>query len=180
MPADDYTDKDKHENITVLHGMACAQELGRSMRRFCKLAISFSIVCILSGGINALGQAINPFGIKLTAKLTDFSGYPILSTAAALTVVCLFSAQPWDIAWLWKVDNFTGTEGAPGVWPVAVGGGMAFLLGLLLPVYTITGYDTSAHTAEETVKATVSGASAWCLRSAGRACWAGSCCVRSC
>ena len=30
---------------------------------------------------------------------------------------------------------------------------MAFLLGLLLPVYTITGYDASAHTSEETVKA---------------------------
>jgi amino acid transporter len=27
---------------------------------------------------------------------------------------------------------------------------MAFVLGLLLPVYTITGYDASAHTAEET------------------------------
>ncbi len=30
---------------------------------------------------------------------------------------------------------------------------MAFLLGLLLPIYTITGYDASAHTSEETVKA---------------------------
>ena len=28
-----------------------------------------------------------------------------------------------------------------------------FLLGLLLPIYTITGYDASAHTSEETVKA---------------------------
>jgi amino acid transporter len=33
---------------------------------------------------------------------------------------------------------------------------MAFLLGLLLPIYTITGYDASAHTSEETVKAAVS------------------------
>ena len=28
-----------------------------------------------------------------------------------------------------------------------------FLLGLLLPIYTITGYDASAHTSEETLKA---------------------------
>jgi amino acid transporter len=28
-----------------------------------------------------------------------------------------------------------------------------FALGLLLPIYTITGYDASAHTSEETVKA---------------------------
>jgi len=31
MPADDYTDKDKHEDIAVLHGMGYAQELQRSM-----------------------------------------------------------------------------------------------------------------------------------------------------
>jgi amino acid transporter len=31
-----------------------------------------------------------------------------------------------------------------------------FLLGLLLPIYTITGYDASAHTSEETVQASVS------------------------
>jgi amino acid transporter len=30
---------------------------------------------------------------------------------------------------------------------------MAFLLGLLLPIYTITGYDASAHTSEETMRA---------------------------
>jgi amino acid transporter len=30
---------------------------------------------------------------------------------------------------------------------------MVFLLGLLLPIYTITGYDASAHTAEETIGA---------------------------
>jgi amino acid transporter len=33
---------------------------------------------------------------------------------------------------------------------------MAFLLGLLLPIYTITGYDASAHTSEETLKASTS------------------------
>ncbi len=31
-----------------------------------------------------------------------------------------------------------------------------FALGLLLPIYTITGYDASAHTSEETVKAPIS------------------------
>ena len=34
--------------------------------------------------------------------------------------------------------------------------GYLFLLSLLLPVYTITGYDASAHTSEETVNAAVS------------------------
>ena len=265
MAADDYSDKDKHEDIKVLHGMGYAQELDRSMSKFSNFAISFSIICILSGGINSLGQAtsgaggaaigigwpvgvlmsgvfalalaqissayptagglyhwgsilgnrftgwlsawlnllglitvlgainvgtfyfffgafgemfgledtlshrvgfvaaitglqalVNHFGIRLTAKLTDFSGYLILVTAAALTVVCLYSASSWEFSRLWTFGNYTGTEGASAVWPVVVGGTMAFLLGLLLPIYTITGYDASAHTAEETVMASVS------------------------
>jgi amino acid transporter len=92
----------------------------------------------------------------LTAKLTDFSGYLILVTAAALTVVCLISAPSFEFSRLVTFSNFTGTEGASAVWPVATGGFMAFLLGLLLPIYTITGYDASAHTAEETRKAAIS------------------------
>ena len=263
--ADDYTDKDRHEDIKVLHGMGYAQELSRSMSKFSNFAISFSIICILSGGINSLGQAtsgaggaaigigwpvgvimsgffalalaqisssfptagglyhwgsilgnrftgwlsawlnllglvtvlgainvgtfyfffgafgaqfgledtlttrvvfvavitllqaaVNHFGIKLTAKLTDMSGFLILGAAAALTLVCLFSATSLDFGRLFTFGNYTGTEGASAVWPVAVSGFMALLLGLLLPIYTITGYDASAHTSEETVKASTS------------------------
>jgi len=253
---------DKHgmsEDKKILHDMGYAQELARSMNKFSNFAISFSIICILSGGINSLGQAtsgvggaaigigwpvgviisgvfalalaqissayptagglyhwgsilgnrftgwlsawlnllglvtvlgainvgtfyfffgafgpmfgvedtlthrvafvaiitalqalVNHYGIKLTAKLTDLSGYLILGTSVLLTVVCLASASSFEISRLWTFTNYTGTEGASAVWPVAVSGLMAFLLGLLLPVYTITGYDASAHTAEET------------------------------
>jgi amino acid transporter len=42
------------------------------------------------------------------------------------------------------------------VWPSKVSGLMVFLLGLLLPIYTMTGYDASAHTSEETHKAPMS------------------------
>lgn len=262
MASDHYTEHDKHADVAVLHSMGYAQELQRSMSKFSNFAISFSIICILSGGINSLGQAtagaggaaigigwplgvvisgvfalalaqissayptagglyhwgsilgnrftgwlsawlnllglvtvlgainvgtyyffmgafgagmgiedtltnrvlfmavitgvqalINHMGIKLTAKLTDLSGYLIFVTAIVLTIVCLASASSFEISRLWTFGNYTGTEGASGVWPVAVGGGMAFLLGLLLPVYTITGYDASAHTSEETIKA---------------------------
>lgn len=250
------------EDEKILHSMGYAQELARRMGKFSNFAISFSIICILSGGINSLGQAtsgaggaaigigwpvgvalsgifalalaqissayptagglyhwgsilgnrftgwlsawlnllglvtvlgainvgtfyfffgafgstfgiedtlahrvifvavitglqalINHFGIGLTAKLTDFSGYLIFATSIALTVVCLASASSYDVSRLWTFANYTGTEGASGVWPVAVSGLMAFLVGLLLPIYTITGYDASAHTAEETTDA---------------------------
>ncbi len=263
--AADYSDKDHHEDVKILHGMGYAQELSRSMSKFSNFAISFSIINILSGGINSFGQAtsgaggaaigigwpvgvlmsavfalalaqissayptagglyhwasilgnrftgwftawlnllglvtvlgainvgtyyflfgafgaqfgiedtltvrvlfvagitvlqalVNHFGIKLTAKLTDFSGFLILGTAAALAVVALASATSWDFSRLVTFGNYTGTEGASAVWPVVVSGGMAFLVGLLLPIYTITGYDASAHTSEETMNASTS------------------------
>lgn len=250
---------DQSQDKKILHDMGYAQELSRTMGKFSNFAISFSIICILSGGINSLGQAtsgvggaaigigwpvgvivsglfalalaqissayptagglyhwgsilgnrftgwlsawlnllglvtvlgainvgtfyfffgafgqifgiedtlahrvifvavitalqaiINHYGIRLTAKLTDFSGYLIFATSILLTVVFLASANSYEISRLWTFANFTGTEGASSVWPLAVSGIMAFLLGLLLPVYTITGYDASAHTAEET------------------------------
>ena len=258
----DYSDSDKKQDLHILHSMGYAQELERRMSSFSNFAISFSIICILSGGINSLGQAtsgaggaaigigwplgclisglfalglaqissayptagglyhwgsilgnrftgwlaawlnllglvtvlgainvgtfyfffgsfgayfgiedtlmhrvvfvalitglqagINHFGIGLTAKLTDFSGYLIFVTAILLTAVCLISASSFEFGRLFTFANYTGTEGASLVWPFAVSGSMAFLLGLLLPIYTITGYDASAHTSEETVKA---------------------------
>jgi amino acid transporter len=263
--SDRYTDTQKQEDVKVLHSMGYAQELERRMSRFSNFAISFSIICILSGGINSLGQAtagaggaaigigwplgvifsglfalalaqisssfptagglyhwgsilgnrftgwlsawlnllglitvlgainvgtyyfffgafgpalgmedttvnrvlfvalitglqalINHFGIGLTAKLTDFSGYIIFAGAIGLTLACLAFAPSYEVSRLWTFANYTGTEGASAVWPVVTTGGMAFLLGLLLPVYTITGYDASAHTSEETKNAAMS------------------------
>src|SRR6478672_13860653 len=57
-----YSDDDRHEDTAVLHGMGYAQELERRMSKFSNFAISFSIICILSGGINSLGQATSGAG----------------------------------------------------------------------------------------------------------------------
>ncbi len=262
MASDDYTDKDKHEDIKVLHGMGYAQELSRSMSKFSNFAISFSIICILSGGINSFAQAIssvggagagigwivgcllsgmfalamaqiasafptagglyhwasilggrfwgwltawlnllglitvlgainigtayffagtfgpmigfdgstpgqivafvaivtvvqalfNHLGIKVTAMLTDISGYIIFAATAVLIVACLAYAPAIDISRLWTFTNYSGEAGG-NVFPASTNMGYLFLLCLLLPVYTITGYDASAHTSEETVKA---------------------------
>jgi len=46
----------------ILHDMGYAQELSRTMGKFSNFAISFSIICILSGGINSLGQATSGVG----------------------------------------------------------------------------------------------------------------------
>ena len=252
-----YSDVEKHADVQILHNMGYAQELERRMSRFSNFAISFSIICILSGGINSLAQAtsgaggaaigigwplgciisgvfalamaqigsayptagglyhwgsilgnrfvgwltawfnllglvtvlgainvgtyyfffgafgpalgmedtisvrvgfiaaitalqavINHVGIGLTAKLTDFSGSLIFVTSIALTLACLVFAPGYDLGRLFTFHNYTGAAGG-NVWP-EVSLGWAFMLGLLLPIYTITGYDASAHTSEET------------------------------
>jgi Amino acid permease len=195
------------DDVKVLHSMGYAQELSRRLGRFSNFAISFSIICILSGGINSLAQAtsgaggiaiglgwplgclisgvfglamaqiasayptagglyhwgsilgnrftgwltawfnllglvtvlaainvgtyyffigafgetfgvkdsmtalvtflaaltgiqalINHYGIALTAKLTDFSGYLIFATAIALAIACLAAAPNFDLS----------------------------------------------------------------------------------
>ena len=57
-----YTDVDKKEDVKVLHSMGYAQELERRLSRFSNFAVSFSIICILSGGINSLAQATSGAG----------------------------------------------------------------------------------------------------------------------
>ncbi|MFM2354309.1 MAG: hypothetical protein RLZZ528_45 [Pseudomonadota bacterium] len=254
----DYSDKDHKEDVKVLHSMGYAQELSRSMSKFSNFAISFSIICILSGGINSFAQAIssiggagagigwitgcfisgmfalsmaqiasafptagglyhwgsilgnrfwgwltawlnllglitvlgainigtayffagtfgpmfgftgtdwqvvgfvaaitiiqaifNHIGIKATTFLTDISGYIIFATTAVLVLACLYFAPAIDISRLWTFTNYSGDAGG-GVFPQSDSVGYLFLLCLLLPVYTITGYDASAHTSEET------------------------------
>src|SRR4029079_3040722 len=50
------------DDVKVLHGMGYAQELSRRLGRFSNFAISFSIICVLSGGINSLAQATSGAG----------------------------------------------------------------------------------------------------------------------
>jgi amino acid transporter len=103
----------------------------------------------------AISQGLlNHFGIKLTSKLTDFSGYLIFFVAILLTATMLFSAPHFDLSRLFHIVNFTGDAGG-NVVPATDNLFYAFLLGLLLPLYTITGFDASAHTAEETLNARV-------------------------
>jgi amino acid transporter len=269
-----YSDNEQKEDMKVLHGMGYAQELSRSMSKFSNFAISFSIICILSGGINSFAQAIssvggagagigwiagcllsgmfalamaqiasayptagglyhwasilggrfwgwltawlnllglitvlgainigtayffqgtfgamfgttaadgaitpwpssdteivifvaiitviqalfNHLGIKVTTMLTDISGYIIFATTAVLILACLYFAPAIDISRLWTFTNYSGAAGG-NVFPESDNMGYLFLLCLLLPVYTITGYDASAHTAEETKNAAMS------------------------
>jgi amino acid transporter len=95
-------------------------------------------------------QAIlNHKAVGLTTKLIDISGYLIFIIATVLVVsLWMFSKTPTDVSRLFTFTNFTGQEGS--MWPESSSSLMVFLSGLLLTIYTITGFDASAHTAEET------------------------------
>jgi len=110
----------------------------------------FSIPQFIIVTLIVVTQALfNHFGIHVTTMLTDFSGYLIFTTAIILTISLLVFAPSLDFSRLFSFTNFTGPAGAD-VWPATDSIFKAFLLGLLLVCYTITGFDASAHTSEET------------------------------
>ncbi len=94
----------------------------------------------------------NHLGIKITTKLTDFSGYLIFFVSLALTLAMLFYAKSLDPSRLISFTNYSGPKGGE-VWPQSNNIAWLFLLGLLLPAYTVTGFDASAHISEETIGA---------------------------
>lgn len=95
---------------------------------------------------------LNHLGIRVTTLLTDFSGYLIFAVAIVLTLAMLFYAPSHDVSRLFTFTNYSGDKGG-GVWPENQSMMWLFLLGMLLPAYTITGFDASAHTSEETIGA---------------------------
>ena len=55
-------DKSQAHDKQVLHKLGYAQELSRRMSGFSNFAISFSIICILAGGISNFSLAFNSTG----------------------------------------------------------------------------------------------------------------------
>ena len=100
--------------------------------------------------ITASQAILNHAGIRITTRLTDLSGYLIFAVAIALTASLLvFAKTRPELSRLVTFTNLTGEKG--GFWPTRIESPtLAFLSGLLLTVYTITGFDASAHTSEET------------------------------
>jgi amino acid transporter len=101
--------------------------------------------------ITASQAFLNHRGIRITSKITDLAGYLIFVVTVVLVVSLLvYSPVRIDLSRLYTFTNFTGVDG--GQWPKQTMA-LAFLSGLLLTAYTITGFDASAHTSEETHQA---------------------------
>jgi amino acid transporter len=117
-------------------------------------ADSAAAVRTLAVVLLTLSQALlNHYGIRLTTKLTDFSGWLILAIAVILTGALLATTKHFEWSRLWTFTNFSGLPEGAAVFPRQPNLAWLFCLGFLLPAYTITGFDASAHTSEETVGA---------------------------
>lgn len=83
--------------------------------------------------------ALNHAGIRLVSWLNDFSAWYHVGVVFLILVVLSMKGFAQPASFLW---TFASTDGFKP--------GYSFLVGLLLAQWTLTGYDASAHTAEET------------------------------
>lgn len=129
----------------LLRDLVLVGVFGMKMESFTGTHLTIAVAVI------TLSQALlNYVGIRVTTILTDFSGYLILTVSIVLIVgLVLASPAELDFSRLVTFTNNTGDPGA-GTWPATPSLFVAFVLGLLHVCYTITGFDASAHTAEET------------------------------
>ncbi|WP_290542872.1 hypothetical protein [Aestuariivirga sp.] len=85
-----------HNHITedekVLHSMGYAQELSRRMGPFQSFAISFSIICIISGGLASFPIAMSTVGPWTATICWVLGGVYALIVAASLGQIA--SAYP--------------------------------------------------------------------------------------
>jgi len=101
-----------------------------------------------------LGQAlVNHRGIRLTSRLNDLNGYLILVLTPVIVMALLVfgvTSAGFHPERLIAFTNYSGPAGKD-VFPESDNIALLFLMGLLLPAYTLSGFDASAQTSEETV-----------------------------
>lgn len=127
--------------------------------RFAESLLNFNldhpwVQALLVAAITASQALINHKGIGLTRLLIDFSGWWILGVSAAIIAAVVMSAPSLDLARAFTWTNLGGTPGnMDSVWPASDSMVWLAFMSALLPAYTITGFDASAHAAEETIDA---------------------------
>jgi amino acid transporter len=104
--------------------------------------------------VTLIQALINHHYPRQTFKLIAIGAAIIIATALGLTVALLAYAGPLDFSRLFEFRNFTGATGG-NVWPDPFSLSPVYImaLGMLHVAYTNTGFDASAHVAEETRQA---------------------------
>ena len=115
----------------------------------------------ITGVLIAIEVGFNVAGTKIVAFMNDLSVWWHIGFVAAIAIALFaFGSQPThDIGFLFQVSPDADPDGVPwqDIIPFGIAG--SFALSLLQSQWTYTGYDASAHVAEETVAARR--ASAW-------------------
>ncbi len=115
----------------------------------------------LTGILIAIEVAFNVAGTRVVAFMNDLSVWWHIGFVAAIAIglFALGSQQTHDVGFLFQITPDADAAGTPwaNILPFGIAG--AFALSLLQSQWTYTGYDASAHVAEETVSARR--ASAW-------------------
>jgi amino acid permease (GABA permease) len=103
-----------------------------------RVFVTYAIILVSHG-------VLNTFGVNLVRLLSNISAWWHLAGVAVIVGVLAFVPDHHQSAsWtLFHFENQSGWSFAPYV----------FLMGLLMAQYTYTGYDASAHVAEETKQA---------------------------
>lgn len=90
---------------------------------------------------------LNTFGVNIVSLLSNVSAWwHIVGVLIIVAVLWIMPTQHQSVGW-----TFTGFYNGTG-WSFAP---YVFLMGLLMAQYTYTGYDASAHVAEETKNASI-------------------------
>lgn len=102
------------------------------------------LVIILAHGL------LNTFGVDLVRMLSDVSAWwHLIGVAVIVGVLAFVPDEHQSLSFVFtETYNATGFTGAGAA-------AYAFLIGLLMAQYTFTGYDASAHVAEETHDASI-------------------------
>ena len=115
----------------------------------------------ITGILIAIEIGFNIAGTRIVAFMNDLSVWWHIGFVAAIAIALFaFGSQPThEIGFLFQVTPDANADGVPwqNIVPFGIAG--AFALSLLQSQWTYTGYDASAHVAEETVFARR--ASAW-------------------
>jgi amino acid transporter len=115
----------------------------------------------ITGILIAIEVGFNVAGTRIVSFMNDLSVWWHIAFVAAITIAlfALGSQPTHDLGFLFTISPGTNADGVSWAQVIPFGVAGAFALSLLQSQWTYTGYDASAHVAEETVFARR--ASAW-------------------
>lgn len=124
---------------------AFIQEVGGPQQSAGETFLIFLVFILLHG-------LLNTFGVNVVKILSSVSAWWHLVGVAIIVLVLAFVPDHHQsVSWtLFHYNNNLGFTGGLFSTPI-----YAFFIGLLMAQYTLTGYDASAHVAEETKNASV-------------------------